>query len=158
MYMYFSINYDLGHGVFTKRASIVFCLLFLNSSFRSFLATSSVWGCVQLARCFLRPMYSMCWRHSWRHHVLISGVLDCCSFSLLSSSTLLIISPSVMIWRFSYWPPASQLFMAAIAGQNIQSPIFPDIVYRSTSNPVLLSQINRFFTFVKFLNYFRYST
>jgi hypothetical protein len=32
---------------------------------------------------------------------------------------------------------------------------FSDIVYRSTSNTILFSRINTFFTFVKFLNYFR---
>jgi hypothetical protein len=45
---------------------------------------------------------------------IFGGVLDYCSFSLLSSSsTLLIISSSVMIWRFSSLP-ASQLLISAI--------------------------------------------
>jgi hypothetical protein len=38
------------------------------------------------------------------------------------------------------------------------SLIFPDIIYRSTSNTILFSQINKFFTFVKFLNYFYFNT
>jgi hypothetical protein len=36
--------------------------------------------------------------------------------------------------------------------------IFSDIVYRSTSNTILFGLINKFLTFVKFLNYFRFST
>jgi hypothetical protein len=35
--------------------------------------------------------------------------------------------------------------------------ISPDIVYHSTCNTILFSQINKFFTFVKFLNYFFFS-
>jgi uncharacterized protein YjlB len=39
----------------------------------------------------------------------------------------------------------------------LEKSIFPDIVYRSASNTTHFSQINKFFTFVKFLNYFRFS-
>jgi hypothetical protein len=63
--------------------------------------------------------YNTCWKHS--HVVIVSycGVLDSCSFSLLSSSSiLLIISSALMIWRFSSSHPASQLLMSAIVGRN----------------------------------------
>jgi hypothetical protein len=43
--------------------------------------------------------------------------------------------------------------------QNSQSSLyFPDILYRCTSKTMLFSQNNFLFTFVKFLNYFRFST
>jgi hypothetical protein len=57
----------------------------------------------------------------------IGGVLDSYSFSLLSSSTLLIISSSVMICKFSSSPPASQFLMSAIVGPD--EPFFREFSY-----------------------------
>jgi hypothetical protein len=76
----------------------------------------SMWGCLHLARCLLRPIFKALSASSYRVVRIIGEVLHSYSFSLLSFSTLLIISSSIMFWRFSSSLPASQLLLSAIVG------------------------------------------